>query len=192
MIPINDLVLDLSKMLFDQRSAIGESDANHDYTQALLVLAINRAVRDLLNALYEKEDVDGIIKAMPEYVTDTALTPISLQADMPTDAYKGISLKAWIPAGGDEVLAIYVSPDKWYAVQEGYNTEEVGNNTYPRWTEYDRIIRLNGIDSPQITYQYIKNYTDIAIGGNITVNAKYYNQILDLAYAFIMKLSPIQ
>lgn len=190
MIPINSLVLDLSRMILDQRTAIGESDANHDYPEALLVLAINRAVRDLFTALFDKESTENIIKIMPSLVKEVGVPLIGGQGAMPSDAHKGITIKASV-AGG-EVLGIYITPEKWYAIQEGYNSEEFGTSEYPRWTEFDRIIRLSGLSPADITYLYIKNYTAVAINGNIDIEDRYYNQILDLAYAFIMKLTPIQ
>jgi len=192
MIPVNDLILDLSKMLFDQRTVIlpPNTASNHDYSQELLLLAINRGVRDLLNALYEKETTANIVKAMPEFVVEEDLGFLNGEADMPTTAYKGIALKGTI--GSVLMIGIPTPPDKWYSILQGYNQEEVGDAKGFRWTEYNRIVRGNQGANIICQYQYLKNYTDVAISGNIDVNAKYYNQILDLAYAFIMKLSPIQ
>lgn len=186
----NGLILDLSKQIFDQRSAIGESDANHDYTEALLALALNRGVRDFLTALIEKETVETIVKAVPEYVSEGSIVMLGGIGDMPSDAIKG--LRVVYPIVGSELLAIYTSPEKWYALRTDYNKEETTGNA--RWTEFSRQVRIWGANPVSITYLYIKNHIDIVINDStdLLLNQRYFNQLLDIASAYIEKLTPVK
>lgn len=188
--PIFDsLIIDLSKQIFDPRSAIGEPDANYDYPEVLLVLALNRGCRDFLTALIEKETVENIVKAVPEYVVEVGLAPAGGIVDMPTDAIKGISIR-----NVNNKVAIYTPPEKWHALAFGeYNEEEAGTTDNPRWTEFDKQIRMT--NSPaSINYLYVKTHADLSANGatDISLNQRFHNQLLDLATAYILKLSPVK
>lgn len=189
----NSLVLDLSKQVFDARAAIGESDANHDYPESLLVLALNRGCRDFLNALVEKESTETIIKAVPEYIKEVALPFLGGLATRPSDAIKGLTLKASVTGG--EALCVWIPPDKFYATDLAYNPEETGNSLHPRWTEYGQPmqVKLSGLSPFSGTYLYIKTHDDIVpnVSNDILLNQRFHNQLLDLASAYIEKLSPV-
>ena len=197
---LEENVLELSRWIQDERLGIGENDAEHDFSEATLVSAINRAVRILINTIIEKEtDEDKLAVALNEYIVEVKnLQVTSNLADMPEEALKGLTVFKvrldGIPPVSINKYMIYTTPSLWHSVTgESYNPEEAFTQDSDRWTEFGRQIRTMGITEGKINYMYIEKHQYVNLGdtNDLKINDRFQNELLEIAQKLIEKVAPI-
>lgn len=185
---LEENVLELSRWVQDERLGIGENDAEHDFSEATLVSAINRAVRILMNMIIEKEaDRNKLAEALNEYVKEGGIAMTGGIGTMPSDALKGLSVCS------DISYAVYTNPLDWYATRLGTNPEEQGSDVEPRWTEFGREVRVQNFSPPSISYLYIEKHQYVNLGdtNDLKINDRFQNELLEIAQKLIEKVAPI-
>jgi len=197
---LEENVLELSRWLQDERLGIGENDAEHDFSEALLVSAINRAVRILLNMIIEKEtDENKLSDALNEYIKEEKGIHVQQnEIAMPSDALKGLTVFKvrlnGVPPVAINRYALYTNPLLWHSVTgESYNPEESATEDTDRWTEFDRKIRTMGITDGIIDYLYIQKHQYVNLGDvqDLKINSRFQNELLEIAQKLIEKVAPI-
>jgi len=184
---LNETILELSRWVQDERLGIGENDAEHDFSEATLVSALNRAARVMLNSMIEKEtDRNKLTDLLNDYVKESVVTITGGIGDMPDTALKGLDLST------DEVEAIFTNPLDWYSTELGYNPEEIGDNKSPRWTEFGRKVRLQNFSPTSVRYMYIEKHIYVNIGDTDDLRLdRFQNELLEIAEKLINKVAPI-
>lgn len=176
------LVLDLSTQVQDPRTVIGESDTNHDYTEAILALAVNRGIRDFINTMV-KDKPDEVDKILPEYCREVS---ISIPYNVPSDSIKVLQVRGLIG----------VDLKDWEALQSpSYNPEEDPNNANAKgvWCEFDGKVNMMNYSPTDKVIMYVRTQPTVGVNDatDIVINARFDNQILDLAETWLLKKSPI-